>query len=178
MGVLGFGNSVRRFWSLFGQHICVAHNHLRVLFFLCKTLLRLYAFHDLDGSSLSLCVCVCRIATAINLHLPVSQKPKNEQHARELLNRTRTWLTCFNVDRSFGSQYGKPPIISNTDYTANHCAEWWSSSEYNLPSFDIHISCYSNELRLAADFGMKIRSDRNNPTGFNRVRQLLFLFTR
>ncbi|KAK7690923.1 hypothetical protein QCA50_006026 [Cerrena zonata] len=110
-----------------------------------------------------------RIATAINLHLPLNQKPKNEQHAREMLNRTRTWLTCFNLDRSFGSQYGKPPIISNTDYTANHCAEWWSSSEYNLPAFDIHIACYSNEVRVMADFSLKIRSDRNNPTGFNRA---------
>lgn len=111
-----------------------------------------------------------RIATAINLHLPFTTKPRNEQHAREMLNRTRTWLACFNLDRSFGSQYGKPPIINNTDYTANHCAEWWHSSPYNLPNFDIHIACYSNELRVMADFGLKIRSDRNNPTGFNKVR--------
>ncbi|CAL1716294.1 unnamed protein product [Somion occarium] len=109
-----------------------------------------------------------RIATAINLHLPFTTKPRNEQHAREMLNRTRTWLACFNLDRSFGSQYGKPPIINNTDYTANHCAEWWHSSPYNLPNFDIHIACYSNELRVMADFGLKIRSDRNNPTGFNK----------
>ena len=177
MGFLGFGNPVRRFWSLFGQHICVLIIISGFSSFFAKPCCDCTRFMIWMGR-LCVCVCVCRIATAINLHLPVSQKPKNEQHARELLNRTRTWLTCFNVDRSFGSQYGKPPIISNTDYTANHCAEWWSSSEYNLPSFDIHISCYSNELRLAADFGMKIRSDRNNPTGFNRVRQLLFLFSR
>lgn len=32
---------------------------------------------------------------------------KQEKHERELLNRTRTWLICFNLDRSISTQLGK-----------------------------------------------------------------------
>ncbi|KAI0073466.1 hypothetical protein K474DRAFT_194545 [Panus rudis PR-1116 ss-1] len=109
-----------------------------------------------------------RIATAINLHHPSTLKPKNEQHARELNNRTRTWLTCFNIDRSFATQYGKPPIIPMTDYIANHASEWWNSSSANIPNYDIHIAAYTAELGVVSDFGAKIRNDKNDPTGFNK----------
>ncbi|KAH8099947.1 hypothetical protein BXZ70DRAFT_893935 [Cristinia sonorae] len=110
-----------------------------------------------------------RIATSLNLDKPHTVKPKNEQHARELHNRTRTWLAVFNLDRSTGSQYGKPPIISNTDFVATHSGDWWNSSPYNLKGFDIHIAGYNAELRVVADFGLKIRSNANNPTGLNQA---------
>lgn len=45
-----------------------------------------------------------RVATDLNLHHPPTATPKNEQHAREMLNRTRAWMNCFNLDRSIGSQ--------------------------------------------------------------------------
>ncbi|TCD60602.1 hypothetical protein EIP91_009820 [Steccherinum ochraceum] len=106
-----------------------------------------------------------RIAVSLNLDKPSTAKPKNEQHARELLNRTRTWLAIFNLDRSTGSQYGKPPIITNTDYVAVHSGEWWNSSAYNMKGFDIHVAAYNAELRVIADFGAKIRSNANNPAG-------------
>ncbi|KAG5715337.1 hypothetical protein E4T56_gene7447, partial [Termitomyces sp. T112] len=80
-----------------------------------------------------------RTATDLNLHLPNTAKPLNENHARELLNRTRVWLNCFNLDRSTGSQYGKPPIINPADYMANHSENWWKSSPYNMKNFDIHL---------------------------------------
>ena len=38
-----------------------------------------------------------RMATDLNLHLPSTSKVVNEQHERELLNRTRTWLICHNL---------------------------------------------------------------------------------
>src|SRR5258706_3835898 len=38
-----------------------------------------------------------RMATDLNLHLPSTTKVVNEQHERELLNRTRTWLICHNL---------------------------------------------------------------------------------
>lgn len=109
-----------------------------------------------------------RIATDLNLHLPNTAKPLNENHAREMLNRTRVWLNCFNLDRSTGSQYGKAPIISNMDYTANHSENWWQSSVYNLPNFDIHISCYNAELRVMGRFLARIYNDPNHPTGLNK----------
>lgn len=90
-------------------------------------------------------------------------------HAREMLNRTRAWLNCFNLDRSTGSQYGKPPIISNMDYVANHSGEWWNSSPYNMKGFDIQIAAYNAELSLLGQFRAKIHSDPNSPNGFNKV---------
>ncbi|EIN04820.1 hypothetical protein PUNSTDRAFT_146153 [Punctularia strigosozonata HHB-11173 SS5] len=109
-----------------------------------------------------------RIATDLNLHHPSTAKPRNESHARELLNRTRAWINCFNLDRSTGSQYGKSPIIPNHDYVANHSEEWWHSSEYNLRNFDIHLSGYNAELRCLSQFRAKVYSDPNHPTLLNK----------
>ncbi|RDB26065.1 Protein priB [Hypsizygus marmoreus] len=109
-----------------------------------------------------------RTATDLNLHLPNTAKPQNENHAREMLNRTRVWLNCFNLDRSTGSQYGKPPIISSTDYMANHSEDWWKSSPYNMKNFDIHICAYNAELKVMAGFVAKLYSDPDHPTGLNR----------
>ncbi|KAG6888923.1 hypothetical protein C0995_004936 [Termitomyces sp. Mi166 len=109
-----------------------------------------------------------RTATDLNLHLPNTAKPLNENHARELLNRTRVWLNCFNLDRSTGSQYGKPPIISSADYMANHSENWWKSSPYNMKNFDIHLCAYNAELKVMAGFIQKVYSDPDHPTGLNK----------
>ncbi|KAJ6619677.1 hypothetical protein B0H10DRAFT_1946520 [Mycena sp. CBHHK59/15] len=109
-----------------------------------------------------------RMATDLNLHLPNTAKPINENHAREMLNRTRVWLNCFNLDRSTGSQYGKAPTINNNDYMANHSEDWWHSSPYNMQNFDIHICAYNSELKVMAAFMAKIYSDPSHPTGLNK----------
>ncbi|KAI0768144.1 hypothetical protein BD413DRAFT_479831 [Trametes elegans] len=109
-----------------------------------------------------------RIATDLNLHHPNTVEPENEQHAREMLNRTRTWLNCFNVDRSMSSQYGKAPIINNTDYVASHSEFWWRSSPYNLPGFDIHLCAYNAELKVLAEYRYTIFSDPEHPVGLNK----------
>ncbi|KAI6125630.1 hypothetical protein EDD16DRAFT_1557742 [Pisolithus croceorrhizus] len=109
-----------------------------------------------------------RIAQDINLNRPVTAKPLNEQHARRLLNRTRIWLNCFNLDRSTGSQYGKRAIIPNKDYVAEHSDMWWNSSPFNLRGFDIQLCMYNMELRLMAEFMAKIYSDPNHPMGLNK----------
>lgn len=113
--------------------------------------------------------CPSRVAVDLNLNLPNTAKPINEQHAREMLNRNRVWLNCFNLDRSTGTQYGKRPIIDNTNYFANNSANWWHSSEYNMINFDIQLCGYTAELRVMADFVKKIYSDPNHPTGLNKV---------
>ncbi|KAH9856553.1 hypothetical protein C2E23DRAFT_865967 [Lenzites betulinus] len=109
-----------------------------------------------------------RIATDLNLHHPHTVKPENEQHAREMLNRTRTWLNCFNLDRSMSSQYGKAPMISNTDYVASHSEFWWNSSPHNIPGFDIHLCAYNAELKVLAEYRHTIFSDPEHPVGFNQ----------
>ncbi|KAG1733649.1 uncharacterized protein EDB91DRAFT_1300017 [Suillus paluster] len=110
-----------------------------------------------------------RLAQDLNLNRHTTATPLNEHHARVLLNRTRVWINCFNLDRSTGSQYGKAPIIPNSDYIANHLHEWWRSSEYNIEHFDIHLCIYSMELNIGAKFREKINSDPNHPTGLNKL---------
>jgi hypothetical protein len=110
------------------------------------------------------------VATDLNLHHPVTAKPQNEYHGREILNRTRLWINCFNLDRSMGSQYGKAPIIKNTDYIACHSEDWWKSSPYNMKNFDIHLCAYNAELRVMSEFNAQIYNDPNHPTGLNKVR--------
>lgn len=86
-----------------------------------------------------------------------------------MLNRTRAWLNCFNLDRSTGSQYGRPPTINNADYMANHSGEWWNSSEWNMKNFDIQIAAYNADLRVMANFALRIRGDASNPSGIDKV---------
>jgi hypothetical protein len=53
-----------------------------------------------------------RLATDLNVHQVPSNKFKgNEKQERELLNRTRAWIICFNLDRSIATQFGKPTTI-------------------------------------------------------------------
>lgn len=55
-----------------------------------------------------------RIATDLNLYTVKTSRSKNvmnEMQEREALNRTRTWLICFNLDRSIATQFGKRPTI-------------------------------------------------------------------
>ncbi|KII89885.1 hypothetical protein PLICRDRAFT_108635 [Plicaturopsis crispa FD-325 SS-3] len=109
-----------------------------------------------------------RIAIDLNLHHPNTATPLNEHHAREMLNRSRLWLNCFNLDRSTGSQYGKTPIIPSTDYVANNSVSWWCSSAYNLSNFDVHTCAYNSELRVMGAFLQKIYNDPKHPTGLNK----------
>lgn len=108
------------------------------------------------------------LAQDLNLNRWRTVTPLNEHHARLLNNRTRVWINCFNLDRSTGAQYGKAPIIPNSDYIANHLHDWWSSP-YNIEHFDIHICVYSMELNIVARFMEKVRNNPNHPTELNMV---------
>ncbi|EGN98921.1 hypothetical protein SERLA73DRAFT_54725 [Serpula lacrymans var. lacrymans S7.3] len=134
-------------------------------------LLQLYPVHsrrwEEDRSWIFLGLAI-RIAQDLNLNRSSNTKSLNELHSRVLLNRTRIWLNCFNLDRSSGSQYGRLSIIKNTDFVANNSGNWWQS-EYNLPHFDMHLCCYNAELRVIADFMAQINSDPTLPAGTNKV---------
>lgn len=118
-----------------------------------------------------------RMALDLNLHIRSTVKPKNSLHARELLNRTRVWLNCYNVDRSMGSQYGRAPTIPNHDWIASHSEDWWKSSDQNIKGFDIHISAYTSELRVVSKFRAQIYSDTESPTGMSKVGFTPFCFS-
>jgi hypothetical protein len=106
----------------------------------------------------------------------MTAKPLNENHAREMLNRTRVWLNCLNVERSTASQYGKPPTINPRDYILNNSDDWWKSSPHNMKNFDIQTCVYNGELRVMAAFLAKIYSDPKHQTSLNKVCLVLLSF--
>ncbi|KZT35974.1 hypothetical protein SISSUDRAFT_1050554 [Sistotremastrum suecicum HHB10207 ss-3] len=107
-----------------------------------------------------------RIATDLNLYRPSSAKPANETQERELLNRTRTWLICFNLDRSTSTQFGKPFTIKE-DFIVRGANNWYRSNQYNHP-YDIHLCAYSRLLRIVARFHGEVYSNPDHPTGLNK----------
>ncbi|KAJ7208439.1 hypothetical protein B0H12DRAFT_1034254 [Mycena haematopus] len=110
-----------------------------------------------------------RLATDLNLHqVPSSKAVKgNEKQERELLNRTRVWMICFNLDRSSATQYGKPPTIKQ-DYVMRHGSdEWYKKSPYNTV-YDIHMCAYTALLLVVAGFHDDIFSDPTSPSGLNK----------
>ncbi|KAJ7302054.1 hypothetical protein DFH08DRAFT_919001 [Mycena albidolilacea] len=110
-----------------------------------------------------------RLATDLNLHqVPSSKALKgNERQERELLNRTRVWMICFNLDRSSATQYGKPPTIK-ADYVMRHGSDdWYKKSPYNT-TYDLHMCAYTALLLVVAGFHDDIFSDPTSASGLNK----------
>uniref|UniRef100_A0A0W0G6S0 Xylanolytic transcriptional activator regulatory domain-containing protein n=1 Tax=Moniliophthora roreri TaxID=221103 RepID=A0A0W0G6S0_MONRR len=108
------------------------------------------------------------IATDLNLHQIPATKPHNEKQEREILNRTRVWMMCFNLDRSTATQFGKPSTIKE-DYIIRNSAEWFKKSPFNLDaSYDVHLCGHTALLRIVARFHEEIFSDPNSPSGLNK----------
>ncbi|KAI0263617.1 fungal-specific transcription factor domain-containing protein [Gloeopeniophorella convolvens] len=108
-----------------------------------------------------------RIATDLNLHLLPPKKPATEQEELELLNRTRIWIICFNLDKSTATQFGKPSTLKE-DYIMRNSLEWYKSSPHNHP-YDVHIIAYSALFRIINAFHTAVFSDPNTPSGLNRA---------
>ncbi|KAI9439194.1 fungal-specific transcription factor domain-containing protein [Lactarius indigo] len=107
-----------------------------------------------------------RIATDLNLHLLPQKKPTTEQQELEMLNRTRIWIICFNLDKSTATQFGKPSTLKE-DYIMRHSLEWYKASNHNHP-YDVHIIAYSSLFRIVNQFHQKVFSDVDVPNGLNR----------
>ncbi|KAF8579154.1 hypothetical protein K439DRAFT_1360225 [Ramaria rubella] len=107
-----------------------------------------------------------RIATDLNLHQPTSTKITSEKHEREVLNRTRTWMICFNLDRSTSTQLGKPSTIKE-DFIIRNSSDWYKRSAYNL-SYDVHLCAYTELLRLVTRFHEEVYSDQTVANGLNK----------
>lgn len=73
-------------------------------------------------------IAVIRIATDLNLHQVSMTQPQTERQEREMLNRTRVWMICFNLDRSTATQFGKPSTIKE-DYITRNSADWYRRSQ-------------------------------------------------
>ncbi|KAG8685337.1 hypothetical protein FRC11_010741, partial [Ceratobasidium sp. 423] len=115
------------------------------------------------------------MATDLNLHLPWQAKTTGEAHEREILNRTRTWLICFNLDRSGATQFGRPPTIRE-DYIVRKSGDWYKRSNFNLP-LDIYLTAYTCLLRIVARFLAGVCSDSNSPSALNKNADFLTLCT-
>ncbi|KAF5345063.1 hypothetical protein D9758_010418 [Tetrapyrgos nigripes] len=107
-----------------------------------------------------------RIATDLNLHHPPATKPQDERQEREMLNRMRVWMICFNLDRSTATQFGKPSTIKENFFIRNS-KEWYKKSKYNL-AHDVHLCSYSALMRILTCFHEEIFSDPNSPSGLNK----------
>jgi hypothetical protein len=101
------------------------------------------------------------MATDLNLHVKSTTKILNEHHERELLNRTRTWLNLYNLDRSTSAQLGRPASI-RPDPIIRSCKEqgrrpaWWKSSPVNDP-FDLHLCAYTDLMSsVTAEFQERV----------------------
>jgi hypothetical protein len=107
-----------------------------------------------------------RLATDLNLHQPSSSRPQSEKQEREILNKTRVWMVCCNLDRSTATQFGKPSTIKE-HYALRHAKDWYKISKFNHP-YDIHLCGYSLLLQIVARFHEEIFSDPSSPTGLNK----------
>ncbi|KAA1473232.1 hypothetical protein DENSPDRAFT_779779 [Dentipellis sp. KUC8613] len=117
-----------------------------------------------------------RIATDLNLHQPQTRKPQNETQEREMLNRARVWMICYNLDRSTATQFGKPSTIKE-DYIIRNSSDWYKKSKHNH-AYDIHLNAYNSLLRIVAKFHEEVFSDPDSPTGLNKSIDFLEVTTR
>ncbi|KAH9995295.1 fungal-specific transcription factor domain-containing protein [Russula vinacea] len=106
-----------------------------------------------------------RIATDLNLHLLPPKKPTTEQQELEMLNRTRIWIICYNLDKSTATQFGKPSTLRE-DHIVRNSTEWYKSSPFNN-SYDVHIIAYTSLFRIVNKFHQEVFSDPNVPNGLN-----------
>ncbi|KAI9459822.1 hypothetical protein F5148DRAFT_1150807 [Russula earlei] len=83
----------------------------------------------------------------LNLHILPPKKPTMEQQELEMLNRTRIWIICFNIDKSTAMQFGKSSMLKG-DFSlmigisiARKSLEWYKSFPNNY-LYDLHIIAY------------------------------------
>jgi hypothetical protein len=106
-----------------------------------------------------------RVAMDLNMHLPARGKPQSERQAREALNKTRTWMICYNMDRSTGTQFGKPCTIKD-EYIECHPPDFYASSPHNS-AYDIHICAYNALLRIVGQMHTELYAGGVASLGIN-----------
>ncbi|KAI9454325.1 hypothetical protein F5148DRAFT_430858 [Russula earlei] len=140
---------------------------------LCKAyiLLSIYAVParrwEEDRSWLYTCLAI-RVATDLNLHILHSKKPTMEQQELEMLNRTRIWIICFNIDKSTATQIGKPSTLKE-DFIVRKSLELYKSSPNNHPAYqyDVLIIAYTSLFRIVNKFHQKVFSGPTVPNSLN-----------
>ena len=87
-----------------------------------------------------------------------------------MINRTRVWMICFNLDKSTATQFGKPTTVRE-DRTIRDGPAWYNRSANNDPT-DVHLVAYSSLMRILTHFHADVFDDPDSPTGLNRAKDL------
>lgn len=64
-----------------------------------------------------------RLGIELNLNRPPSSPPITEREEREYLNRTRTWIICYIMDRCICVNLGKPFMIPEDEVSGTFLKE-------------------------------------------------------
>ncbi|THH32188.1 hypothetical protein EUX98_g1983 [Antrodiella citrinella] len=91
-----------------------------------------------------------RLAMDLSLNRLPDDKPTAERSQREILNRTRTWLSCFILDRCICVNVGKPFMMPDDDIVrqaAKNMLNW----KYHQPS-DVFLVSLTELLRIITRF--------------------------
>ncbi|KAI0073841.1 hypothetical protein K474DRAFT_134101 [Panus rudis PR-1116 ss-1] len=97
-----------------------------------------------------------RLAIELNLNRIPAVQPSDERGERELLNRLRTWILCFIIDRCIGVNLGKPFMIPEDDLVRNASIRF-RGFRYQSPG-DIFLVSLVEILRLMAHFSDAMKS--------------------
>ena len=81
---------------------------------------------------------------------------ERELALRKRMNRIRTWLTCYTVDATYATQFGKPPMLEVDDFMVRTCREWYLSP-YSLPN-DVHIVAQVEMFRTMRHFKNEVEA--------------------
>ncbi|KAG9124119.1 hypothetical protein FRC07_012764 [Ceratobasidium sp. 392] len=106
-----------------------------------------------------------RLAMDLNLYEQGTTTFISEAHEREVLNRTRTWLLCFNLDYAFALKLNRPATVPE-DGIVRRSREWWHQSRYN-GRLDVHLCFHTQLLRIVKRYLSLMHSDPESLSGFN-----------
>lgn len=83
---------------------------------------------------------------AVELNLSASNKAKDAETERDRINRERTWMFCFLVDRTQSAARGKKWSLHGSDSIVGNAATWFSQSICR--SWDLGISALADLLKV------------------------------
>jgi len=104
-----------------------------------------------------------RVATDFSLERSIhpSTKPLSEKHERERLNRVRTFLNCWNVDRSSAVQFGRPVGLQDDGEGVLGAKTWYRSGGRN-DKYDVHLVAFTELLRIMGRFHDRVGEGMRN----------------
>lgn len=113
-----------------------------------------------------------QVANIIDLHRPTDTDAKT----RELVNRERLRLICFNLDCSTASFFGEVPAISLKDSTVTYCTSWCDKNKAYTQNFDIHTADCAEAFRVVDHFKREMDAGllKASEVGFYSLVESLF----